>query len=128
MKRLVWIPIFLLVACGGKQTDYRKAEDAMDAGREYINACLQGDFSKAAWYALPGEKTAQVLKELEKTYREKDKEGRQQLRTASINVSEIRDLTDSTTHIQYNNSFDKLPHTLFVVKRNGDWLVDLGRN
>jgi hypothetical protein len=127
MKRLIWMPIFLLVACG-EPSDYRKPEDAMDAGREYINACLQGDFSKAALYALPEKKSEDVLKKLEKTYREKDKEGRQQLRTASINVSEIRDLTDSTTQIQYNNSFEKLPHTLFVVKRNGNWLVDLNKD
>jgi hypothetical protein len=128
MKRLIWIPVLFLLACGGKQTGYKKAEDAVDAGREYINACLQGDFSKAAWYALPDEKSGQIIKELEKTYRQKDKEGRQQLRTASINVSDIRDLTDSTTRILYNNSFDKQPHTLFVVKRNETWLVDLGKN
>jgi len=128
MKRSVWFIVLLLVACGGKQQDYRKAEDALDAGREYISACLQGDFSKAAFYAVPDDKNSALIKETEKAYREKDKEGRQQFRTASINISEVKELSDSSAEIHYSNSFDKLPHTLFVVKRNGDWLVDLGKN
>ncbi|MDB5211875.1 MAG: hypothetical protein JWQ30_2702, partial [Sediminibacterium sp.] len=72
MRRLVYIAAVLLFACGGKQQDYRKAEDALDAGREYINACMQGDFSRAAYYTLPGEKSRQVLERIEKAYRETD--------------------------------------------------------
>ncbi|MEO7530213.1 MAG: hypothetical protein ABIS69_02340 [Sediminibacterium sp.] len=127
MKRWVWAFAFLLFACGGKQQDYRKADDALNAGREYLNATMQGDFSKAAFYALPDATNERALKELEKIYREKDKEGRQQFRTASLNISEVKDLSDSSTEIHYNNSFDKQPHTLWVIKRNGDWLVDLGK-
>jgi len=127
MKRLAWFPVIILMACGGKQQDYRKAEDALDAGREYINASLQGDFSKAAFYVVPDEKNKQALKDIEKQYREKDKEGRQQLRTASIDISEVKDITDSITTIHYNNSFDKVPHVLFVVKQNNTWLADISK-
>ena len=115
----------LLTACGGKQQDYRKAENALDAGREFIGACLQGDFGKAAFFMLPGEKNIQQLKEIEKLYRQKDKEGRQQFRSASINIDEVTDVNDSTTIIRYSNSFDKLPHTLQVIKQLDNWLVDI---
>ena len=124
MRRLIWITAILLIACNGKEQNYRKADDALDAGREYINACLQGDFSKAAFYTLPNDKNSAVLKVLEKTYREKDKEGRQQFRTASININEVKELTDSSTQIIYSNSFDKQPHTLYVLKQKNTWLVD----
>ena len=115
----------LLTACGGKQQDYRKAENALDAGREFIGACLQGDFGKAAFFMSPGEKNIQQLKEIEKSYRQKDKEGRQQFRSASINIDEVTDVNDSTTIIRYSNSFDKLPHTLQVIKQLDNWLVDI---
>jgi hypothetical protein len=128
MKHLVLILTVILAACGGKQESYTKATDALDAAREHINACLQGDFSKAAFYALPDEKNTQLIHDQEKQYREKDKEGRQQFRTASINISEVKDLSDSITVIHYNNSFDKQPHTIQVVKRNNEWLVDLTKN
>lgn len=126
MKSFIWIILILLVACTGTQPEYRKAKDALDAGREYINATLQGDFSRAAFYTVSDEKNKQLLLLTEKIYREKDKEGRQQFRTASINIAEVKELTDSTTTIQYSNSFDKEAHVLQVVKRNQTWLVDLG--
>jgi hypothetical protein len=125
---MVVFAVILLAACGGKQQDYHKADDALDAGREYINACLQGDFSKATFYTVPDEKNKQLIKDVEKVYREKDKEGRQQFRTASINISEVKELSDTITLIHYNNSFDKQPHTIQVVKRNNNWLVDLTKN
>lgn len=125
MKTLVFITAILLTACNGKQQDYHKAENAIDAGREYIQSCLQGDFSKAGFYLLPNEKNTQLLKEIEKSYREKDKEGRQQFRLASININEVTDINQTTTIIKYSNSFDKLPHTIQVVKQKEAWLVDL---
>lgn len=126
MKPFSGLLFILFAACTAQQQEYRKAEDALDAGREYINATLQGDFSKAAFYTLADEKNKQLLLLTEKNYREKDKEGRQQFRTASINIAEIKELTDSTTAIHYSNSFDKEAHILQVVKRNQTWLVDLG--
>ena len=125
MKTFLLFIAILLTACNGKEQDYRKAENALDAGREYIQSCLQGDFLKAAFYLVPNEKNSQLLKELEKSYREKDKEGRQQFRLASININEVTDINPTTTVIQYSNSFDKLPQAIQVVKKNDTWLVDL---
>lgn len=128
MNKIFLFTALLLAACGGKQKDYHKAEDALDAGREFIGACLVGDFSKASFFMLPSENNNKILKETEKTYREKDKEGRQQYRLASINISEVTDLNAVTTVIKYSNSYDKIPHTLQVVKKNESWLVDLSTN
>lgn len=128
MKRSILFAAVILFSCKGKQADYQKATDALDAGREYINANLQGDFSKAAFYAVTDKKNQQLLAEQEKAYREKDKEGRQQLRTASININEVKELSDSITEIHYRFSFDTIPHTLTVVKRDGAWLADPGKN
>ena len=125
MKTFLLFIAILFTACKGKEQDYRKAENALDAGREYVQSCLQGDFLKAAFYLVPNEKNSQILKELEKVYREKDKEGRQQFRLASININEVTDINPTTTVIKYSNSFDKLPQAIQVVKKNDAWLVDL---
>ena len=125
MKTVLLFTVILFTACNGKQQDYHKADNALDAGREYIQSCLQGDFSKASYYILPNEKNSQLLKETEKAYREKDKEGRQQFRLASININEVTDINQTSTTITYSNSFDKLPHSIEVVKQNGAWLVNL---
>ncbi len=124
MKPLICLTLICLFACNTKEQSYLPAEDALDAGREFIQSCLEGDFSKAAFYTVADEENTKILTQLEKSYREKDKEGRQQFRTASINISEVKELTDSTTLIQYSNSFDKETHSLQVVKRNNTWLVN----
>lgn len=128
MKAFVWLFALLILSCNTKQSNYSNADDALDAGREYINACLQGDFTKAAFYTISNEKSTAILKNIEKIYREKDKEGRQQLRTASINIIEIKELTDSSTVLYYSNSFDKIPDSILICKQNKSWFVDLSKN
>lgn len=125
IKKILFALAVLLMACNGKQEDYRKAEDALDAGREFINSRLQGDFMKAAFYMLPDEKNKALLNEMERSYREKDKEGRQQWRTASINIREVKEQSDTVTLIYFQNSFDKRADTIRVIKQNESWLVDL---
>lgn len=127
MKPARLLPLLFFTACGPAQQEYRKAEDALDAGREYIQSCLKGDFSRAAFYTMDDAANATILKATEEQYRQLDKEGRQQLRNASINISEIKELNDSTTAVQYSNSSDQEPHRLMVVRRNNDWKVDLAK-
>ncbi len=129
MKILLFFCIPILFACSsGKQQDYTKAEDALDAGREYIQSCLQGDFSKAAFYVVPNDQNKNILEQLEKVYREKDKEGRQQFRLASINIIEVAEIDQTHTMIRFSNSFEKRIDTVEVFKKNDTWLVNLSGN
>ena len=125
MRKHLLLSVFLVVACNFQKNDYRKAEDALDAGREFINSRLQGDFLKAAFYLLPDEKNKATLNQMESAYRKKDKEGRQQWRTASINIKEVKEQSSTETFIYFQNSFDKLADTIRVFKKNDNWLVDL---
>lgn len=128
MKSITWIMLLLLCACAGKEKNYIKASDALDAGREYIRACMEGDFDKAAFYLLPTEPNRSALKATETAYRSQDKEGRQQLRAASVQINGIKDQPDGSTEIYYSYSFDKQPRTLKVVNNNGTWQVDAAKN
>ena len=125
MRKYLLLSVLLIVACNFQKNDYRKAEDALDAGREFINSRLQGDFLKAAFYLLPDEKNKAILNQMESAYRKKDKEGRQQWRTASINIKEVKEQSSTETFIYFQNSFDKLAETIRVFKKNDNWLVDL---
>lgn len=100
------------------------AENALDAGREFIDACLKGDFSKAKFYMLDDSTNSGHLNRAETKFRNLDKEGRQQLRTASINISEVSDIDTTQTIIYYSNSFDQQPLKIKVIKQKEEWLVD----
>ncbi len=127
MKRILFLSsylFFLLVACTSATKNYLAAENGLDAGREFIDACLKGDFSKANFYLIPEQQNTALLKTTEAEYRQKDKEGRQQLRTASINIKEVIEPNDSTVILQYSNSLDTTTHKSVIIKRNNQWMVD----
>ncbi len=113
-----------MLACNQSTNTYPLAENALDAGREFIDACLKGDFSKARWYMMNDSANQLHLQKAEVKFRTYDKEDRQQLRTASINISEISDVDTATSIIYYNNSFDQQFLKIKVIKQQRKWLVD----
>jgi Tol biopolymer transport system component len=121
--KLIGMLFVLLASCSMHETVNVKAENSLDAGREYINACLQGDFSLAAAYMVADTANKNHLQQLEAIYRTKDKEGRQQLRTASINIRELKELNDSSAILYYSNSFENKPSELTILKKGNAWLV-----
>ena len=125
MKKTVFFLLILLIGCGENLQEYTKAENALDAGREFINACLTGDFAKAAFFIDSRAGENLKLQEIERKYRLKDKEERQQYRTASINIREVKELNDSITLIYFSNSVDKVSDSLAVVKQKDNWRVKL---
>lgn len=125
MNRVILFLGILLVACNSNPKNYQKAENALDAGREFIGSCLQGDFSKASYLMVQNEKNIEILNEIQGYYRQKDKEGRQQYRQASININEVTELSADSTLIRYSNSFERTPEVLLVLKQPDGWLVDL---
>ena len=123
-KLALWFLILIAVSCNNSNNEMPPAENGLDAGREFIDGCLKGDFIKANSYMLQDQLNVQFLKSTEATFREKDKEGRQQLRLASINIKSITEPTDSTVELLHSNSYDTLIQKLIIIHRNNKWLVD----
>lgn len=124
LAKYLIIGCMLSLGCKSPEKKYLPAENGLDAGREFIDACNKGDFSKAAFYMIPDEKNLKLLNEEEAAYRDNDKEGRQQLRTASINIKSVTEPTDSTVILQYSNSTDTIGKTLYMIRRDQHWLVN----
>ena len=124
MRYLFILVSILLMSCNNMNQEYKNADNALDAGREFIDACLKGDFVKASFYMIPDETNAEDLKKIEHQYREKDRDGRRQYREASINIAEVANPTESITIINYSNSYDKVAHKIKVIQKDNKWLVD----
>ena len=124
MRLFSLVVLIFAISCSSKQVALLPAENAFDAGREFIDANLKGDFQKAAFYMVADEQNKEFLAVAEKEYRQKDKEGRQELRTASINLEKVEDLDKAESIIYFSNSFDKKPQKVKVIKTNQGWLVD----
>lgn len=117
--------IVLVVACtaGG---GYEKAENAQDAGREFIRASLDGDHQKARFYLLQDTTNLLLIERQQRNYQQLSREQKQQQLESNIRPLSIRKINDSTTHYTYYSTHNaKDTTTITITKTKGDWVVDL---
>jgi hypothetical protein len=116
---------FFLAACssGG---NYEKAENAQDAGREFIRATLDGDHKKAKFYLLKDTTNLLLIDKQQENYNHLTMMEKRQHRESNIRPLNIRKINDSVTSYQYYTTYNPRDTTIItIVKTNGDWLVDL---
>lgn len=116
----------LVVACGDGA--YKKADDAQDAGRQFIRASLDGDFAKAKFYLLKDDDNLYLFETWQRNYEKMPLEGKRSYREANIRPVGIEAVNDSLTEYKYkywHTSNPKDTVILSVKKVNGEWLVDM---
>jgi hypothetical protein len=123
MKYLFFLLIF--ISCNNKQ--YKPAEDGLDAAREFMNACLKGDFKKAKFYIVQNQKNYNLIFDISDKYFKNTEAQKKELGNASIRVLSTKEIDSISSQIILGNSFDKKIDTLFTVKKNNAWLVDAKR-
>ena len=112
-----------LAGCNGS---YEKAENAQDAGREFIKATLEGDHKKARFYLLKDTTNLLLIEKQQQNYNRLTMEEKREHRESNIRPLNIKKINDSLTSYQYYTSYNpKDTTTISIVKSNGDWLVDL---
>lgn len=104
---------------------FETAKDPLEAGRYFIASCLKGEFKEAQFYILKDSLNQIKLDSISQSYFQLDKEGRQQLRQASIQINNITTLDSSLAVLQYQNSFEKLARSVKIVRNEQGWQVDL---
>jgi hypothetical protein len=115
-----------LMACNSNK-GYKKAEDALDAGNEFVRASLDGDYDKAAFYLYKDTSgvNQMLLNKWKGDYekwRNDDKIGHKK---ANIIVITTDKVNDSTLSYVYSNSYINDTTTIKIIRVNGEWLVDL---
>lgn len=126
MKHLALVLAFsLLLSCNNKEEEYHQPENALDAGREFIQQSLKGQFNTANKYMLQDEDNQYWLAKWKEEFSKMSEEEKAGYSKSSINIAEVNDvIPDSITVINFSNSYKKRPQKVKVVKYNGNWLVD----
>ncbi|HWK08205.1 MAG TPA: hypothetical protein VNS58_31470 [Puia sp.] len=125
MIRKLIIPSLLLLAACGDSHSFKKAEDAQDAGREFIRASLDGNYEKASFYLYADTTNQMLLNKWKKDYDQLDHEVQKKYRDADILPINIQATNDSVTSYTYANTYKKDTTTIKIVRIRGVWLVDL---
>ncbi|MHA4807197.1 nuclear transport factor 2 family protein [Flavitalea flava] len=127
MTRKIILPslILLALAACGDPHSFKKAEDAQDAGREFIRASLDGNYEKAYFYLFADSTNQMLLGKWKKDYDRLDQDKKSRYKEADIMPININTLNDSVTTYTYANSYKKDTTTFKIVRIKGEWLVDL---
>jgi hypothetical protein len=117
---------FFSLACNNDS--FSKAEDAEEAGTEFIRACLDGNFKKADFYLYEDANgmNAAYLEQQKKNYNQMPEEDKINYKQAGIRALQVEAVNDSTVNYIYTNSYKPTDTTTIkIVKVNDEWLVDL---
>jgi hypothetical protein len=116
----------LLFSCSSSDT-YKRAENAQDAGREFIRASLDGDYKKAKYYLMTDSTNIMILDKWKNdTYDKLTNEERVSYTQANILPIEIQQVNDSLYNYTFTNTYkNKDTTTIQIVRVNGEWLVNL---
>ena len=111
-----------LYACSGG--GHERPATALDTGREFIRASLNGDFKNAQALILADTPNVQMFESYKTYYQRLPEEKKQNYRKASYEINKYLDMNDSTTLINYSNSYMKKPMDIKVIKVKDQWWID----
>lgn len=115
----------VLVSCND-DTKYTQADNAQDAGRQFIEASLDGNYAKARFYLLKDSTNLLLIKQQQINYEQLSTDKKRSNREADIRPLEIKNENDSTTIYKYYHTANTTDTTTIRIKKeNGEWLVDL---
>lgn len=125
LQKLKYLILVLFLCQCSPSEQYEMADNPLDGGRYFIENCMQGNFKKAKLYIIEDAENLAIFEKMATNYYGLDKEGRMQIRLASIQINEITEVDSTITIMNYQNSFDKKVHKLKIISTPKGWKVDL---
>ncbi len=123
MKKILFCAFFLTVVFSCNSNKEERPSTALDTGRSFIRASLDGDFDEASSLLLPDTENMQLFDSYKAFYNKLPKETRQGYKQASYDINKFQEEGD-TTFINYSNSYMKQPIDIRVVRKDDLWYVD----
>ncbi|MEO6403844.1 MAG: hypothetical protein ABIY51_13920 [Ferruginibacter sp.] len=123
MKYLfIVIAVFCFISCNNNSTS--RPTTALDTGREFIRASLDGNFKGAETLIFKDTQNVQLFDSYKQFYSKLPGQKKSAYQKASYEINKYQDLNDSTTIINYSNSYMKKPMDIKVVRKNDLWQID----
>lgn len=104
----------------------QSSENEVDAARNFIRLALDGKWDEARLLVVPDSLNLVYMDIAKQAYQQRmDLATRNAYRGASIIINEVAELSDTASVVRYANSFKKKEDSVKVVRRDGQWLIDL---
>ena len=105
--RFFAIVFSLLLAACSQKANYQKPDDPLEAGRDFIRFALDGDMKMAKTFVLSNADNDRLFDKIEKVYKDASTADKDQYKQASIIINKVEKVDDTTTVINFANSFRK---------------------
>jgi len=115
---------FIIISCTNNSADSAPEND-LDAARMFIRDALDGKFKEARQLMVADSVNDNRMTDTERTYEHMSQDTKRNYRESSITIYDTRKLNDSTSIVVYSNTFKNVKDSVKVVRKNGQWLVDL---
>ena len=120
---LFFLTTLLFISCGETE-NYKKPDDPLEAGRDFIRFALDGNMNQAKQFILKDQANERLFDEIQKKYKTSSSEEKSGYKDANIIINKSQDLNDSITIINYSNSYKKENNEIKLVKQQNEWWVD----
>jgi len=121
--KLYFIAVLIMLAACSNKKDTRPVT-AMDTGRDFIRATLDGDFKTAESLLLNEPENNQLFDSYKELYSRLRPDQKDAYHKASYNINTFKDLNDSVSVINYSNSYMQKPMNIKLVRKDNLWRVD----
>jgi hypothetical protein len=116
--------IFLFFTTCNQSVKTKKNSDPLEAGREFINASLTGDYDYAKKYLLEDSSNLMYFERFVEFDNKKPATDKEGYKNANIIINSTEKISDSVMVINYSNTYKKEPAKIKLIKKSNEWLVD----
>ncbi len=124
LRKIFSLTLVILFVCSCDNNKHEGPTTALDTGREFIRASLDGDFPAAEKLILPGDENLQLFQSYKLYYERLPEEKKQRYKDADYKINKFIDLNDSASIINYSNDYMNKPMEIKLVRQNKEWKVD----
>lgn len=115
------IVALIIFSCNQKND---KPTTALDTGRAFIRATLDGDFETEQSFIYNDSMNMQNFELYKAWFSRKSDAEKQQYKSSEIIVNTDSVVNDSVEIINYSNSYTKQPNEIKLIRKNNEWKVD----
>ncbi len=125
MQKLFLVSFIIILFGGCNQSEKPVSlNDPLETGREFIDASLKGNYDRAQQYMLVDSTNKRYLESLKDFYKKMSPAEKDGYKNANIIINPSEAVTDSTTIINYTNTYKNKPSKIKVIRINKEWRVD----
>lgn len=121
-KFLLLLMIIFISSCFNN-TNIRPTTST-ETGTAFIRATLDGNFKDAETLLLKDDQNTAMFESYKAFYNRLPTEKKEAYKKASYTINTLTEPNDSTSIINYSNSYMKQPMDIKIIKRENTWSVD----